>query len=58
MAKPEVTLRLILSLAIALAPSQVWRVADAGVGGKLVRVLHGHAGPVNDVNAKWVTAGR
>lgn len=29
----------------------MWQVADAGVSGKLLRVLHGHAGPVNDVNA-------
>lgn len=31
---------------------KVWQVADAGVSGKLLRVLHGHAGAVNDVNAK------
>lgn len=31
---------------------KVWQVGGAGVGGKLVRVLHGHAGAVNDVNPR------
>lgn len=40
------------------AALQVWQIAGAGMSGKLVRVLHGHAGAVNDIHFKCAAAAR